>query len=307
MRTPRVFNYLHRMINRFLSIVFFCIITLSVLGQDQMVHREVLGKIKDSRLNELSGIVASRKMPNMFWTHNDSGDSARIFLIDSQAKLRCIVSLEGVDAVDVEDIAWYEQDGKSYLLLADIGDNRGVRQDIQLYHFEEPACREGEAYVTIPQQAIKRINMRYEDKARDAEALFVDPTDKKAYLIAKRDLRVGVYPIDFQHAPSGSSLSLKRSLTLPMTFITAADISTDGSHIIIKNIGQVFLWQRTKGMSIHETLVQPPRSLYYRPEPQGEAICFGANDYVFYTVSERPLGLEAYLYRYQMQTSPSLH
>ncbi|WP_037500174.1 hypothetical protein [Sphingobacterium deserti] len=295
------------MISRFLSVVFFSTLTLFVLAQDIAVDREVLGKVTDSRLNELSGIVASRKMPNMFWTHNDSGDSARIFLIDSKAKLRCIFSLEGVDAVDVEDIAWYEKDGKSYLVLADIGDNRGIRKDIQLYIFEEPEWQEGNAVAKISQQGIKRINMRYEDKPRDAEALFVDPFDKKAYLISKRDLRVGVYPIDFESARSGSSLTLKRRLTLPMTFITAADVAADGSRILIKNIGQVFLWERRKGMPILEAFAQNPLTLAYQAEPQGEAICFGADNHVFYTVSERPLGLEAYLYGYKMQPSSSLY
>ncbi len=288
------------MVSRFLSILFFSALVLFVVAQDIGTDRVSLGKITDSRLNELSGLVNSRKDPSCFWTHNDSGDSARIFLLDKQAKLRCIVGLEGVDLVDTEDIAGFSKDGRSYLVLADIGDNRGKRTTVQLYIFEEPDWKEGQSRLLIPRSKIRKINLRYADRPRDAEAIFVDPQDLRAYVISKRDLQVGVYPIDFMHAKDDDTLVLKRALSLPMTFITAADIASDGSRILLKNLGQVFQWRREGSKDIVDVFRQEPDTLSYQAEPQGEAICFGPENNIFYTVSERPLGLDAYLYRYQM-------
>lgn len=288
------------MVSRLLSSVFFSALVLFVVAQDIGTDRISLGKIVDSRLNELSGLINSRRDPSFFWTHNDSGDSARIFLIDKQAKLRCIASLEGVDLIDTEDIASFKKDGQSYLVLADIGDNRGKRPTVQLYIFEEPEWKVGQSRLSIPRSKIKKINLQYADRPRDAEALFVDPHDLKGYLISKRDLQVGVYPIDFLQAKDGDTLVLTRALKLPMTFITAADISSDGSRILLKNLGQVFQYRREAKKDIIDVFKQEPDTLSYQAEPQGEAICFGLENNVFYTVSERPLGLDAYLYRYQM-------
>lgn len=294
------FNYLHRMVNRICSIIVFSILVLFVVAQDIGTDRITLGKITDSRLNELSGMVHSMKNPSLFWVHNDSGDSARIFLIDKKASVRCEFSLEGVDVVDTEDIAWFEENGKSFLILADIGDNRGVRKDITLYIFEEPEWNGVQSHDVIANEKIKKIAMRYEDKARDAEALFVDPNDLTAYLISKRDFQVGVYPIDLKAARNNGEFVLKRATSLPMTFITAADISRDGKRILIKNLGQIFYWKREAHESILNVLNNKPDTLAYQAEPQGEAICFGEKQNTFYTVSERPLGLEAYLYEYQI-------
>ena len=36
---------------------------------------------------ESSGIIKSKKYPGVFWTHNDSGDSARIFAITEDGKI----------------------------------------------------------------------------------------------------------------------------------------------------------------------------------------------------------------------------
>lgn len=288
------------MVSRFFSSLFFSILVLFVVAQDPGADRTSLGKISDSRLNELSGIIGSFKNPDMFWTHNDSGDSARIFLIDSKARLRTVVSLQGIDAVDTEDIARYEQNGKSFLVLADIGDNRGVRKDIQLYVFEEPKYVEGKNVLVIPRAQIKCIRLNYADNARDAEALFIDPLDLKGYLISKRELRVGVYPFDVKDAKDGDAQVLHRMTSLPMTFITAADISKDGKRVLLKNLGQVFLWQRRDEEPIAELLKHRADTVNYQAEAQGEAICFGKQSDVFYTVSERPMGLESHLYKYQL-------
>ena len=57
----------------------------------------VSGVIKDSTLNEISGIVASRTNKNCYWVHNDSGDKAQIYLINDLGKK--ISSLEDTNYI----------------------------------------------------------------------------------------------------------------------------------------------------------------------------------------------------------------
>jgi hypothetical protein len=64
-----------------------------------------LGHVDDEALDELSGIAASRTNPGSWWLHNDSGDRARVFLLDHQARRVATYAVTGADAVDWEDIA----------------------------------------------------------------------------------------------------------------------------------------------------------------------------------------------------------
>ena len=58
-----------------------------------------------SILPEASGLAASARYPGVLYTHNDSGDSARFFMMDETAKVIAEMRLPGATAVDWEDIA----------------------------------------------------------------------------------------------------------------------------------------------------------------------------------------------------------
>ncbi len=270
---------------------------LGLWGQELLpAVRKSLGKASHPALNELSGIISSGIYPGKYLVHNDSGDEALIFLIDSLAKLNHEFRLAGVHARDVEDIAWVKIDGKNYLVLADIGDNQAKRQDISLYVFEEPVLRQ--KLDTIPASAIRSIRLQYPDKARDAEAIFVDPLDQQFYLISKRDFHSAVYTAAiFQEAKT--SFRLHKVMELPFNFITAADMASDGSGILMKNLTQVYYWPRLAQEPLPSALKKPYFKVAYSAEPQGEAIAFDRADSSFVTISERPFGLDAYLYQYK--------
>ena len=68
----------------------------------------------------------------------------------------------------------------------------------------------------------------------------------------------------------------------------------------MKNLTQIYYWQRPPNRSLKSLFRQDFKLLPYIPEPQGEALCFACQGPYFFTVSERPLGLDAYLYQYQL-------
>src|SRR5690606_35971094 len=68
-------------------------------------ERNACGSIDNPAINEASGLVASAAHTGYFWTHNDSGDEARIFLIDDSARHKATYYLQGIPAFDWEDIA----------------------------------------------------------------------------------------------------------------------------------------------------------------------------------------------------------
>ncbi len=286
---------------KFVAIIVFCVVVLGVRGQDRPLFAagHAKGKITNDEINEASGLVASAQQLGLFWTHNDSGDAARIFLIDAAAKLRATYYLDGIVAHDWEDIGMMERNGRSYLLVGDIGDNRGRRASVQVHLFEEPLANDSVAFVdTIPKARITTYVLQYENGPRDAESLFFDPIDKYLYLISKRELQVGIYRTALPEMPT-DTLVLEKVGALPHTFINGADISRDGSEVLAKNLLNVFYWRRRAGESMPQMLERPALQLPYRPEPQGEAIAFSPDGEGYYTLSESALGMNAILYFYR--------
>ena len=100
---------------------------------------EVAGIVGDSRLGEISGMAASPSTPGRFWVHNDSGSPADVYAIDTAGRVQAQLRITGAQPVDGEDMAAFTLDGKSWLLLADTGDNGGKRKHVELVVVEEPA------------------------------------------------------------------------------------------------------------------------------------------------------------------------
>ncbi len=289
----------HR-INIFLVLLSLCIIQFTY-GQEMLtVPRIALGKVTAPELNELSGLISSRTHPNCYWVHNDSGDKARIFLIDQKGKLLKILNLSGIVAVDMEDIAWMNIHGKSFLVLADIGDNRGLRKNIKLYMLEEPQfdLLDGlEQDLNKDKMVVKTL--RFDDKAKDAEALFIDPLTHGCYVISKREFQSTLYFSDIFNLDKDTD-TLTPMAKFPFTFVTAADIASDGSQILVKNLENIYYWKRGYNETIVQAMIKPFVRLSYQSEPQGEAIGFDVEGKHFFTISERPFGLESYLYQYNL-------
>lgn len=256
-----------------------------------------LGKVTSAAITEISGIVPYSYAKGHFWVHNDSGDGAFIYLIDSTASLQAKVEINGIKAIDVEDIAKFEIAGENYLLIADMGDNLRKRDTLSLYVIKEPKLASNSPDQTLKVNVVQHIKFKYADKKRDAEALFVDPLYNKVYIISKRDFESTVFsfPLDLS---KNAVHTLSPLLAMPFTFATSADISKDGRHIVIKNLTNVYLWERKTDESILQTLKKLPIKIPYIIEPQGEAICFDLESRYLYTISERPFGLDSYLYMY---------
>ena len=284
----------YRIITCLLITLFITIFCLNNYAQSI----QKVGKVSESHLSELSGIIPCSFEKGYFWVHNDSGDDSNIYLIDSLASFKLKVHIKGVDFIDVEDIGRFNHNGRNYLLIADIGNNLRNREVLSLYIIQEPKIDLNSSCDHFTSEVVQTISIKYKDKPRDAEAIFVDPVNNDVYLISKRDIQSKVFKFLLKF-DNNTIQELTPILTLPFTFATSADISLDGKYILIKNLTNIYFWERNPKKSIIETLNKVPTILPYCIEPQGEAICFDLNAKYFYTISERPLGLDAYLYKYQ--------
>ena len=112
-------------------------VTLNTELFDQAINH---GKLKLDEIDEASGLVASRNNSKAFWTHNDSGDRNRIFLISQSGESLGTYIVQGAAARDWEDISIGPgpKENVNYLYVGDIGDNRAQYKEKVIYRFIEP-------------------------------------------------------------------------------------------------------------------------------------------------------------------------
>lgn len=258
-----------------------------------------VGEIKDNAIREASGLVMSVNNPGMLWTHNDSGNTADIFLLDEHGEIRCTVHLAGIKNRDWEDIAIGPgpEAGKQYIYIAEIGDNKAVYDTKILYRIEEPRLTGGVTDTTLTQ--IDKIEFVLSDGKRDAEALMIDPLSNDFYIFSKRESRINLYKLAWPLQTTEPMTAERVIEGLPFTLIVAADVSEDGREILIKNYDNIFYWARNPGESLEETIKTTPEVLPYSPEPQGESITFSRKGEGYYTISERKKKTAQHLYFYK--------
>ncbi len=138
---------------------------------------EPLGTLDRQRIPEASGIVKSRRYPEIFWVHNDSGNPPLLFAIRRDGKIVREFRLE-VPNIDWEDIAI---DDQGHLYLGDIGNNGGVLPLRGIYRIDEPDPAEA---LDRPLRASSSAFYAFPSKERfDAEGLIYD--GGTAILVAK--------------------------------------------------------------------------------------------------------------------------
>ncbi|HEY4322932.1 MAG TPA: hypothetical protein VGN20_03070 [Mucilaginibacter sp.] len=271
----------------------------------------LVGHFQARDLDEISGIAASGLAPSgtnadLYYVHNDSGDTSRFFSILPDGTLKSTIYFKGdprekQGVNDCEDIAVGPGPikGKSYVYLGDIGDNHSNHPYITVYRMEENPMWVKDTTVNTPADA---IHLKYPEGPRDAETLMVDPVERLIYIVTKRRDSVTVYtsPLDFK--PNDTLFLTKRCNLFfagykVFKWITAGDISKDGKQVLLKNYSRVYYWKRENDEPIWKTLKRKPQILPYKQEKQGEAIGFTPDGKGYYTTSE---GVYAPIYYYKI-------
>lgn len=251
------------------------------------------GSVSVSALDECSGLVASRNNASVLWAHNDSGDTARIFAIDTQGRLLGTYNLTSASHTDYEDIAIGPGPltNVSYLYVGDLGDNDENRSNIRVYQIPEPAvyARQYTNPPTVGVKGVRSITLDYPDSAHNAESLFIDPGTGDLFIITKESTTSRVYSTTQAALNSGTNVILTFVRNLSFDIPSSADISATGKEIIIRQEEFARLWTRTNGQSISNALAGTPVTIPVigpPTEPNGEAVAFDANGNGYYTLSE---------------------
>lgn len=211
----------------------------------------------DQQIDESSGIAAS-SFDDTFYTHNDSGDSARFFRVDARGHTVAVYTLRGATNVDWEDMATgTDAAGQPVLYFGDIGDNNHARKEIAVYQVPEPHG---------PSADVTWVKYRlgYPDGPHDAEALLVDPRSYRMYVATKELLGNGqLYAAPLVLSTSAVNVLSPVGTVPPLT--TSADFAPDGSRVVLLTYLGAF-WSDGVGAAWHRFDVPLPH--------QAEAIAY---------------------------------
>jgi hypothetical protein len=258
------------------------------------VHLAVLA---DRSVDESSGIVASRLTPDLYWTHNDSGDGPFLYAFDRSGQSRGVWRVEGARALDWEDIAAGPGPvkGTSYLYIGDTGDNDREGKLITVYRVAEPPVESGASssranpLQTAPAEV---IHLEYPDSRHDAEALLVHPRTGDLYVITKtRKAASKVYkataPFDTATVIQLDFVSDLRLPTARSGEVTGADISPDGGRVVLCDYVGAYELSLPRGDADFDTIWQQPLApVDLGLRSQGEGVCYRLDGKAILATSE---------------------
>jgi hypothetical protein len=221
----------------------------------------VVFRIQDPQIDEASALVP---LPGgLFATTNDSGDTGRVFVLDSSGATVGVTHWEA-DPTDTEALA-PAPDGR--LWVGDIGDNSAVRS-----HIEVAEIPVGRGSRTVTPTVYRLV---YPDGSHDAETLLDDPATGRLYVASKGVLGGTLYAAPAVLRPGVDNRLTEVATVLPMA--TDGAFFPGGSRVIIRNYfsAAVYSWP---SMQLVTSFAMPAQQ-------QGEGIGFAA-DGTLYASSE---------------------
>src|SRR5262245_18146443 len=205
-------------------------------GEDVAPGVRLLARMSDPRIEESSGIIASRRYTDVFWTHNDGGGPKKqvLYAIDRKGNTRASFPVVGVTLHDWEDITI---DNAGHLYIGDIGNKDSKRDALAVYEIEEPNPQADAGPI-----ALKRAwKLRFPQAPFDCESLFV--WKDHGYVVSKvfNNARAQIFRFPLKETNRPLTLELVATTKIESP-VTGADISADGTllGLVAKNGAYVF-------------------------------------------------------------------
>ncbi len=273
---------------------------------------ELVAELHPQLHKEASGLAPSRRRDDMLWLINDSGAKPQLHAITTEGKSLGFVTLQGGWNYDWEDLASFELDGKPYLAIGDIGDNRARRKKSSIYVVEEPELS-GKRFPKDAKIPVAwRIRFTYPPGPRDAEAMAVDAQEGAIYILSKFEVPKKMYrlplkpPLADDKRPEPLEAERLGSVTIPMPekqrlstwrdwrgalrtlLVTSMAFDPTGQQAVLLTYNKVFYYRREEGQSWLAALAQEPKTIVLEPRAQQyEGVCFSQDGRAIYVVCER--------------------
>ena len=266
-------------------------------AQPAFVPVEEKAALASPAIDETSGIAISPVNPAFMWLINDSGGTTDLFLAGDDGSDRGKIMLTGARNIDWEDLSAFVWQGKSYLLVADTGDNNATRPFCTLHIVREPELPAAGDRLAGTTAAAWKIDFRYEGGPRDCEAVAVDAAAGKIILISKRTKPPEIHELPLRPAKDAGVLvatpvghtrtkAPRKSLIPYRDQPTGLDLSADGRLAAVVTYYGVFLFPRRPGESWADAFSREPVGLGPHRLGQAESVAFTQDAATLFVVPE---------------------
>ena len=267
------------------------------LSESRYLPPKVVGTVKSKDVEEGSGLAASRCQNDVLWTHNDSGDDAYIYALNSAGDALGTWQVPNAQNNDWEDIAAFKDaSGKCFVYIGDIGDNKGKRAEHAVYKLREPLItadtKDSTRKGPLTSDNAEVVRFVYPDRGEDAETLMVHPATGDVYVVTKRESGpAGVYCIR-KPAFDGSTVKLDKVADLsvpavPNGFVTGGDISPDGRRVAICDYTQGYEWTLPDGDNNFDNIWKQAAGIVdLGKRKHGESISYNVDGTALFATSE---------------------
>jgi endonuclease/exonuclease/phosphatase family metal-dependent hydrolase len=257
----------------------------------------VTGTLENPKIDEASGLARSQRTDDLLWVISDDGPPVLHAISTTGAQLGRVKVSDAKNS-DWEDLASFSLDGVPYLLVASVGDNDSKRKTVKLYVIEEPDPTQSKVKIAW------RIEFRYEDGPRDAEAVAVDIDNERVLILTKRDIPAALYAVPLiptsNKKQQATRLGVIDSLPQPrrrdVEFApktdnwywqpTGMDISDDGDAAVILTYGGIYLYRKKVDENWLNALRRRPVVAATSRNREAESVAFNSDGNAIFVTLE---------------------
>jgi hypothetical protein len=235
-----------------IAVVWMLWVLVPIPGQAAPADNGSILKYSHPELSELSGLATSFNNPEIIWGHNDSGDGARLFKLNTDGQVVGQLEISNANAFDWEDMASFQDAaGNNFLVVADTGDNSSIRPFVDVYLLPEPASDVKRI------KANRRFTLVFPDGPRDVESIAVDGQERFIYLLSKRDPHPRLYRF---------SIDALKHLFIPLNYL--GEIKSLPSQAKHAALSPKYRWQfgptaMAFSPAMDAAIIVTPRNTYY--------------------------------------------
>lgn len=224
------------------------------------------------------------------WLIEDRGNSDKIYNVDFKGNLLKKLKVKNAKNEDWEDLA---TDANGNLYIGDIGNNNNDRKDLAIYKVPNPEHEKGDKIDS------EKIAFNYPEQNKfppnaselifDAEALFHN--DSSLFIVTKNRTipftgeasiyKIPAIPGTYTAELVGKFVTCKEEVVCQ---ITAADISPDGTTIVLLGYGKLWLYT---GFTDDDFSKAKVKTIELGATTQLESVCFLNEDTLLISDEER--------------------
>ncbi|MFP4845044.1 SdiA-regulated domain-containing protein [Winogradskyella sp. PE311] len=243
-------------------------ITLIATACQSLGQLTFIGDIANN-LDEVSAAEITDQS-KLIWTIQDSGNDSKVFGLNTKGQIINTISITNASNIDWEDLT---SDKQGNLYIGDFGNNNEKRKYFRILKLKQQDLKKSSAKVEIIEFKLPK-----KQDSKDFEGFFL--FNSNFYLFSKEKKKFIVLSVPNKIGKHVATLVSSHNFKGKHNRITSADISNDGSTIVLLNHNKLWKLSNFKSNDFFSGVIEEKS---FDHNTQKEGICFKSNSEVIIT------------------------